>query len=139
MSGDRARRLWGGLWGDRAATGAVEFAIIAPAFLALLFGVFELGWALHCNQSVDWAVQTTARQLVGTPSLTQAQLQSQIQSQLTGIADPSQVTVSLAEDPVGASPRLAHVSATYAHTIGVPFLPSFNYTYNTSSTMILNP
>jgi Flp pilus assembly protein TadG len=124
---------------DRRGTSAVEFAIIAPVLFALLFGGFELGWALHCNQSVDWAVQTATRQLVGTPSLTQPQLQSTVQSLLTNVADPSQVTVSLTEDPAGASPRMARVSATYAHTIDVPFVSSFKYVYSTSSAMVLSP
>jgi Flp pilus assembly protein TadG len=132
------RRL-GRLADDRGGASAVEFAILAPVLFALLFGVFQLGWALHCNQSVDWAVQTAARQLVGTPSLTQAQLQSKVEALLTGGADPSHVTVALTEDPAGASPRMAQVSAAYAHTIDVPFLSTFNYTYNTSSTMVLNP
>jgi Flp pilus assembly protein TadG len=106
---------------------------------ALLFGLFQLGWALHCNQSVDWAVQTAARQLVATPALTQSQLQSTVQSLLTHVADPSSVTVSLTEDAAGVSPQLAHVTASYVHTIEVPFLSSYSYTYNTSSTMVLNP
>lgn len=133
-----SRRL-GGLADDRSGTSAVEFAIIAPVLFALLFGVLELGWALHCNQSVDWAVQNAARKLVVTPALTQSQLQTTVQSMLTNIADPSSVTVSLTEDPAGTSPRLAHVSASYAHTINVPLLSSFDYTYRTSSTMVLNP
>lgn len=133
-----SRRL-GRLARDRRGTSAVEFAILAPALFALLFGTIQLGWALHCNQSVDWAVQTATRQLVATPSLTQAQLQSQVQSLLSHVADSSEVTVALNEDPPGASPQLARVSATYVHTIGVPFLPTFNYTYSTSSAAVLNP
>jgi Flp pilus assembly protein TadG len=124
---------------DRSGTSALEFAIIAPVLFALLFGLFQLGWALHCNQSVDWAVQNATRQLVATPTLTQPQLQSTVQSLLTHVADPSSVTVSLTEDPAGAHPQMAHVSASYVHTIEVPFLPPNSYTYNTSSTMVLSP
>jgi Flp pilus assembly protein TadG len=127
------------LTGDQGGASAVELAILAPALFAMLFGAFQLGWALHCNQSVDWAVQAASHQLVGTPTLTQSQLQSTVQSMLNGVADPSQVTVSLTEDPVGASPRMARVTASYAHTITVPFLKAYSYTYNTSSTMVLSP
>jgi Flp pilus assembly protein TadG len=104
---------------------------------ALLFGLFQLGWALHCNQSMDWAVQTATRQLVANPALTGLQLQSMVRSQLTGVADPNSVTVSL--NLAGKSPQTAYVTASYVHTIEVPFLPPYSYTYNTSSTMVLNP
>lgn len=140
MSSKRPRRLRRGLCGDRRGTSAVEFAIIAPVFIALLLGVFELGWALHCNQSVDWAVQTAARQLVANPTMTNAQLTSSVQSILSNLDyDPNAVTVSLTEDPAGASPRLAHVTASYAHAINVPFINPVSYTYNTTSTMVLSP
>ena len=105
----------------------------------MLLGVFALGWAFHCNQSVDYAVQVVTRQLVVTPTLTQAQLQSQIVSQLGVLGDPTQVTVSLTEDPSGSTPRLAHVSASYKHTMNVPLISDFTYTYQTSSTAVLNP
>jgi Flp pilus assembly protein TadG len=131
------RRL-GSLAENRAGATAVEFAILAPVMFAMLFGVFQLGWALHCNQNVDFAVQRATRQLVGTPSLTQPQIQANVRSLLTG-PDPSQVTVNLIEDPAGTSPRKALVTAAYAHSIDVPLLNSFSYTYNTSSTMVLSP
>jgi Flp pilus assembly protein TadG len=127
---------------DRSGANAVEFAIIAPVFLALLFGVFQLGWALHLNQSVDYAVQNVTRQLVATPSLTLSQVTADVQAQAkqNGVADALQsVTVTLTEDPAGTSPQMALVSAAYVHTIGVPFLPTYSYTYNTSSTMVLSP
>jgi Flp pilus assembly protein TadG len=124
---------------DRRGTTAVEFAIIAPALVALLFGAFELGWALHCNESVDYAVNVAARELVATPSLTQSQLQSEVQTQLRTLADPTQVTVTLNEDPASASPRVAHVLASYKHTMNVPMLTGFSYTYNTSSTAVISP
>jgi Flp pilus assembly protein TadG len=124
---------------DRRGAGAVEFAIVAPAMIVLLFAVFALGWAFHCNQSVDYALQVVTRELVATPTLTQAQLQSDVQAQLATLADPTQVTVSLSEDSVNASPRLAHVSASYRHTMNVPLLSDFTYTYQTSSTAVITP
>jgi Flp pilus assembly protein TadG len=133
-----SRRLLG-LWRDRRGTSALEFAIIAPAFLAMLFGVFELGWALHCNQSVDYATNVAARGLIADPSLSQSQLQAQVQGLLTTVADPTNVTVSLTEDAATASPRLAHVSVAYTHVLAAPFTSSLKYTYNASSTVTLAP
>lgn len=135
MCSRRVRRLWG----DRSGTSAVEFAIVAPAFLALLFGVFALGWALHCNQSVDFAANVAARGLIADPSLSQSQLQTQVQNLLSTFADPSNVTVTLTEDAATASPRLAHVSVAYTHLLAAPFTSSLKYTYNASSTVTLAP
>lgn len=134
-----SNRLASWLWRDRAGTTAVEFAIIAPAFLATLFGVFALGWSLHCNESVDYAAQATARQLIANPSLTQSQLLSQVQTALSPIADPTNLALTLTEDSATTSPRLAHVTVAYTHTLAGPYLPSLKYTYNATSTVTLSP
>jgi hypothetical protein len=105
----------------------------------MLFAVFQLGWALHCNESVDYALNIAGRSLVSNPSMTQSDLQTKVQSLLTNIADPSNVTVTLTEDPAGTSPRLAHMTASYAHTVSVPMVNGFNYTYQTTSTTLLSP
>jgi Flp pilus assembly protein TadG len=105
----------------------------------MLFGVFQLGWALHCNESVDYALNKAARTLVSNPAMTQDQVQTNVRTLLTSIADPNNVSVTLTEDDPSASPRLAHLSASYVHTVSVPGLTGFGYTYNTSSTTILSP
>jgi Flp pilus assembly protein TadG len=127
------------LWRDRRGATALEFALVAPAFLACLFGVFQLGWALHCNESVDYALNKAARSLVSNPSMTQDQVQTNVRDLLTSIADPSNVTVTLTEDDPSASPRMAHLSASYVHTVSVPGLDGFSYTYQAGSTTILSP
>jgi Flp pilus assembly protein TadG len=132
-------RLARRLWAERAGTTAIEFAIIAPALLATLFAAFAAGWALHCNESVDFATQTSSRGLIANPAMTQSQLQTQIQSQLASIADSSNLVVTLAEDPTTASPRLAHVNVAYTHTLGAPLLSAIKYTYNVKSTVTLAP
>ena len=79
----------------------------------------------------------TARGLVSDPSMSQTQLQSNVQALLTSIADPSSVTVTLTEDAATASPRVAHLTASYTHTVDVPLVTSFSYTYQTQSSTIL--
>jgi Flp pilus assembly protein TadG len=127
------------MWRDSSGATALEFALVAPAFLACLFGVFQLGWALHCNESVDYALNKAARTLVSNPAMTQDQLQTNVRDLLTSIADPTNVTVTLNEDAVGTSPRMAHLQASYVHTLAVPWMDGFSYTYQTGSTTILSP
>jgi Flp pilus assembly pilin Flp len=46
---------------DRRGSTAIEFAIVAPIFLALMFSTFELGWFYFVNSSVDAAATNAAR------------------------------------------------------------------------------
>ncbi len=61
--------------GDRSGAAAVEFSIIAPLFLLMMFSTFEVGWFFFANSVVDASVADAARlvktgqiqQFVGTP------------------------------------------------------------------------
>ncbi len=53
----RLRRLGG----DRRGTAAIEFAIVAPVFLALMFSIFEVGWFYFSNSVIDAAVANASR------------------------------------------------------------------------------
>ncbi|MBY0423073.1 MAG: pilus assembly protein [Parvularculaceae bacterium] len=56
----RKRRLRGFLRSRSGAT-AVEFAIVAPVFLLLIFATFEVGWFYFVRSSVDSAISNSAR------------------------------------------------------------------------------
>lgn len=57
-------------WKSEAGTGLVEFAIAAPVFMIILFGIFELGLAAWQKNSVASDVREGARYAVvrGTAS-----------------------------------------------------------------------
>lgn len=66
MAENRAPRAsWRGrrrrFLGDRDGASAVEFAIVAPVFLALMFSTFEVGWFYFVNSTVDAAATNVAR------------------------------------------------------------------------------
>lgn len=46
---------------DRRGSTAVEFAIVAPAFLTLMFSTFEAGWFYFANSQLDAAVIEASR------------------------------------------------------------------------------
>lgn len=46
---------------DRRGSAAVEFALVAPAFLALMFSTFEVGWFHFVNSQLDAATLNAAR------------------------------------------------------------------------------
>ena len=55
---ERARRRFSR---SRSGSSAVEFAIVAPVFLALMFSTFEVGWFYFVNAVVDSATINIAR------------------------------------------------------------------------------
>lgn len=46
---------------DAAGATAVEFALIAPTFLLMLMGCFDLGYTLYVNSMLQGAIQQAAR------------------------------------------------------------------------------
>ncbi|MCX2724146.1 TadE/TadG family type IV pilus assembly protein [Roseibium salinum] len=49
------------LWHDRSGVTAIEFAMVALPFFALVFGIIEVGLAHFANRMVDNAVVSAAR------------------------------------------------------------------------------
>ncbi|PEQ10720.1 hypothetical protein B2G71_20590 [Novosphingobium sp. PC22D] len=54
-------RLWARLAGDREGATLVEFALVAPVFVAMLFGVIESGRLFWVKQTLDEVAYSTAR------------------------------------------------------------------------------
>ncbi len=56
--------------GDRSGAAAVEFSMVAPIFLLMMFSTFEVGWFFYANSIVDASVSEAAR-LVKTGQIQQ--------------------------------------------------------------------
>lgn len=93
-----ARWLSGGLRDERGAT-AVEFAIIAPAFIALLMAIVQTGVVLFAEQAMQTAV-TQASRVVMTgqaqaQKITAAQFTQLVCNGLTSIFNCNNVYVNV--------------------------------------------
>lgn len=106
---------------DRRGASAVEFALVAPLFLMLLFAVWEFGWALHNAASVNYALEEASRELMLDPDLTAAELQTAVQNRIDDIGSGS-VSVTLVRSTVGGV-NFAEATSTYVHEVLVPFIP----------------
>lgn len=113
---------------------AAEFALIAPIFLAAVFGIFQFGWALHCASSVRYALEEATRSVMLDEDFTADQVESQMRAKLTTIADP-EIEVSITNDNSVAGTELVHLHATYVHQMEVPFLPPFEVTFNQTASL----
>lgn len=59
----KIRRL--GFAKNQEGTAAIEFAIVTPVFLAMMFSIFEVGWFFFTNSTLD-AITAQAGRLVRT-------------------------------------------------------------------------
>ena len=98
---------------DRGAT-AVEFALLLPVLLLLVFGLIDLGRALNAQITLTQAAREGAR----LAALSQANVVSRTQAAATGL---SGVTVTVTACPSGAGASSdATVQVSYPFTFVTP-------------------
>jgi Flp pilus assembly protein TadG len=120
---------------DRRGGAAIEFALVAPPFFMLLFGLVQVGWAFNCASTVRHALVQETRAFALNPSMTASQLQSAVRSDISGLSD-SEVTVTVNRQAInGVSAAVA--SATYTASIIVPLLGSYPVSFNSNVTVPL--
>lgn len=59
----RERRALRSMLRNRSGAAALEFAIVAPVFLALIFSTFEVAWFYFVNSGLDAAATSAARDI----------------------------------------------------------------------------
>ena len=119
---------------DEGGASAAEFALIAPIFLATVFGIFQFGWALHCASSVRYALEESTRSVALDEDFTAGEVETQMRAKLTAIADP-EIDVSITTDTSVSGAEMVHLHATYVHEMEVPFLPAFEITFNQTASL----
>ena len=98
---------------DRGAT-AVEFALLLPVLLLLVFAIIDLGRALNAQITLTQA----AREGVRLAALSQPNVVSRTQAAATGL---SGVTVTVTACPSGSGPSSdATVQVSYPFTFVTP-------------------
>ena len=100
---------------------AVEFGLIAPIVLLVLFGIFEFGTAFWRKQILTSAVREGARKgVVATnPRVTEDAIKTAVKDYLTGVGwDSSSATVTVTGAGGNAGTSLT-VSATYPTSLQV--------------------
>jgi Flp pilus assembly protein TadG len=108
-------------------------ALILPAFLAIVLGVFELGWAAYCGATVHSAVTHAARALISNASTSASDIQSDARARLEGVP-VSDLAVTVVTQTVGSG-QVALVSWRYTYSTMVPFLPNATLHFDSSTTV----
>lgn len=106
--------------GDRGAE-AVEFAVIVPVLLALLFGLISFGLLFFSQISLEQAAREGARlaAICNQDSACLSGVPARVQSRAPNIAiDSSQITVTPC--PAGDPTASATVTVAYKYKLGIP-------------------
>lgn len=116
----------------RSADGAtaLEFAMVLPVFVAIMFGTFQFGLAQHRLSSLRWAMNETSRTVMLNPTLNQTQVSNLVKAKLTGVADPN-VTVTM-NVTTTAQGKIARLTGVYTSYIGIPMVATYPLNFTTS-------
>jgi len=129
-----------------AGQAMAEFAVVAAAFLLLIFGIMEMGLAVNAYNDVSTAAREAARYAVvhsptsaNNPSTTPPY--SDIQQQAVGYApflSTSDVTVSFPADAQLTTQKDALVQITHSYPLNIPFMSAVNLQLSASSRMLVS-
>ena len=112
---------------DESGSPAVEFALTAPLFIVMLFGILELGWAFHCGASVQYALERAARTMIVDDTLVEADVRTSMEAFLDVVASDA-FDLAL-ENTTIHGVQAERITATYAHVVAIPLVPAFTLTF----------
>ena len=130
MSSGYANRLAGHLRRlktEPRGAAAVEFLMVCPLLLIMMFGMMGLGQALYTTSSVQWAVERSVRALMIDGSLTQTDLEQRVRDSLQDVTD-FEFEIHYAEDDTLGLP-VVRVYTDINYVVDVPLIPPFSIGY----------
>lgn len=138
MSGSSAlrRQKLRSFAGNVDGSSGLEFALVAPLLLMLLFGIFAFGWSMNSISSVRYVLEASARSLQLNNTLTQSDIQA-IATQKLQALGLQNINVTITTDPPSGGFTMAHVNASYAFVISFPYFSNYPISYTTSVTVPL--
>lgn len=138
----RGRRLSAELWANRDGAAALEFAIVGPAFIALLLAILYTIMIYLAQQMLETAAQSAGRLLLigsaqtttlnGHTGMTAAEFKNAICNGVSGTdASGTAITIPKALPPLLLCSRLT-VNVTTATSYNVASTAAPTFTYNSS-------
>lgn len=109
----------------RRGANAIEFALILPALLLMLFGIFEVSWAFNRLLLVNSAAQRAGR--FAAMALEDDDPQAMAQERVTEFFDPLGIqSATVTTTVTGASPnRTVRVDVQIPYTSLTSYIPGF--------------
>lgn len=128
---------------DRSGQAAVEFALIAPAFFLIMFGVMDFGRAMWINSTIEHAAAEGARYAAirgqGKPTVaTVSDVTTFVQNRAPGL-NTNLLAVNVTWDPNNVEGGTVTVLVGYPYEfLMTGFLPIDPIQFGRSSTMVIN-
>ena len=118
----RSKQNWRLDWQKRARSGAaaVEFAIVLPIFLMILFGIIQFGSVLFLHNNMVNAAREAARRMSVDASFSQTEAETYARSYLAGWSLTFNVTATPATVPNGDVSVQITVPAADATLVNFP-------------------
>lgn len=73
------------LLSNQAGTAAIEFALVAPVLILMIYGIIEVGRGLWIQNAMQLAVEEGARFAMANPTATDAQVLDRARAMLAGL------------------------------------------------------
>ena len=122
--------------GHRRGSAAVEFALVAPIFFALLFAIIEVALMFFATQVLETVTQASARYILTgqaqSGGLTQAQFKTYVCSQIPALFTCANVQVN-----VQSSPSSGSVSNSPVFDANGNFIGATNYCPGNAGQVVL--
>jgi len=123
---------------SRLGATAVEFALVAPIFLTMVVGVFELSRAMWIKATMQFAVEETTRFAMVNTSAATTTLETYAQNVLTGTGmSATGITFSATQDATG-SVNYVTISASHNFAVITGLVPLPDVTLQAKSRVPLN-
>lgn len=116
---------------DQSATAVLEFAILAPLFILLIFAVIVFGWALYTMSNINFVAERVGRLLQLNPKMSESEVSETITAALPQLnQDALDVTVVL--DAAAPGYPISRATVSYEFAVEVPLLGAYPFFYSTT-------
>ena len=112
----------------RDGAAALEFALVLPALITFLMGVWYVGWAINLGSEVRHAVELGSRIYISNPTATSTDLSTAVSNHLTDVAI-GDVTLNSSQVAHGTATS-QHITWSYATTATIPFLSAISFNFS---------
>lgn len=124
-----------GFRGAESGATAVEFALTAPIFLTIVYGILELARAMFTQGVLIYAVQEGSRYAAARPESPVEAIEAVVTGSIIGI-DPAPVILDVTQTVNADQTRTVRVAIQYSFTWLVPLFPTNFVTLTADSSSI---
>ena len=124
---------------DERGAAAVEFALLLPVLMLILFGIIEFGMIMYSREVITNASREGARTGIvqATVKPTTGEIQTVVTNYLTGTGvDPNAVTIAIAGAGLTA-PNTLNVTVTYPYNFFAPGVLGLGNTINLTGQTVM--